>query len=72
MKLAGEQAAGFWNPRPPSLEAVLARLEGLSLKPEFALQRDVLGRHESLRRSLKNPISPPSPFCAIFTPKTGN
>ena len=70
MKLAGEQAAGFWNPRPPSLDAVLARLEGLSLKPEFALQRQLA--HESLRRSLKNPNSPPSPFFAIFTPKTGN
>ena len=48
MKLAGEQAAGFWNPRPPSLEAVLARLEGLSLKPEFSLQRQL-----ALARALK-------------------
>lgn len=41
MKLANEQAAGFWNPRPPMLDAVLARLERLSLKPEFALQREL-------------------------------
>lgn len=41
MKLANEQAAGFWNPRPPTLDAVLARLERLSLKPEFALQREL-------------------------------
>lgn len=48
MKLASEQAAGFWNQRPPSLDAVLARLEGLSLKPEFALQRQL-----ALTRALK-------------------
>ena len=41
MKLASEQATGFWAPRPPALNAVLARLESLSLKPEFALQREV-------------------------------
>jgi hypothetical protein len=41
MKLASDQAAGFWTPRPPSLDAVLARLEQLSLKPEFVLQRQL-------------------------------
>jgi hypothetical protein len=41
MKHASEQAAGFWNPRPPSLDAVLARLEALSLTPEFAVQRQL-------------------------------
>ena len=41
MQLASEQAAGFWNPRPPSLDSILVRLEGLSLKPEFALQREL-------------------------------
>jgi hypothetical protein len=41
MKLASEEAAGFLNPRPPSLDAILSRLELLSLKPEFALQREV-------------------------------
>lgn len=48
MKLASEQAAGFWNPRPPSLDAVIARLEALSLKPEFASQR-----YLALARALK-------------------
>ena len=28
MKLASDRAAGFWTPRPPTLEAVLARLGG--------------------------------------------
>lgn len=41
MKLASEQATGFWTPRPPALDAVLVRLESLSLKPEFALQREM-------------------------------
>jgi len=41
MKLASERAVGIWVPRPPSLEAVLERLELLSLRPEFALQREV-------------------------------
>ena len=49
MKLASEQAAGFWTPRPASLDAVLARLESLSLKPEFALQRQV-----ALARALRS------------------
>ncbi|GIW54199.1 MAG: hypothetical protein KatS3mg082_0603 [Nitrospiraceae bacterium] len=31
--------AGLWAPMKPSLEAVLARLEALSLEPEFAGQR---------------------------------
>lgn len=41
MKLASERGAGFQAPVPPSLEAVLARLESLSLRPEFAVQREV-------------------------------
>jgi hypothetical protein len=41
MKLASDQAAGIWTPRPPSLDAVLARLESLSRKPAFALQREI-------------------------------
>ena len=40
MKLASERTAGLWAPPPPSLEAVLARLEALSLRPDFALQRE--------------------------------
>lgn len=40
MKLGNDRAAGFWTPKPSSLDAVLGRLEFLSLKPEFALQRE--------------------------------
>lgn len=40
MKLASERAAGFWTPLSPSLEAVLARLDALTLRPGFALQRE--------------------------------
>ena len=38
MKLASETKAGLWIPIKPSLEAVLARLEALSLEPRFAAQ----------------------------------
>ena len=41
MKHASEQPAGFWAPRPPALDAVIARRESLSLKPEFTLQREI-------------------------------
>ena len=41
MRFANEDAVGFWNTRPPSLDAVIVRLEALSLKPEFAAQREV-------------------------------
>ncbi len=41
MKPASEQATGFWTPRPAPLDALLARLERLSLKPEFRMQREV-------------------------------
>ncbi|NJN69521.1 MAG: hypothetical protein HC801_04010, partial [Nitrospira sp.] len=41
MKLASDQAAGIWTPRPPSLNAVLGRLESLSRKPAFTLQREM-------------------------------
>ena len=40
MKLASERAAGFQAPVPPSLAAVISRLESLSLGPGFALQRE--------------------------------
>lgn len=53
MKLANERAAGCAAPVPPALETVLARLESLSLKPEFAVQREVaLAR--ALRPYLQN------------------
>ncbi len=38
MKLASETKAGLWIPIKPSLAAVLARLEALSLEPGFAAQ----------------------------------
>lgn len=41
MKLASEQLAGFWAPKPPSLDAVLARLDSLSRNPAFVLQREI-------------------------------
>ena len=41
MKRASEQNAGFWAPRPPALDGVLSRLERLSRKPEFGLQREM-------------------------------
>src|SRR5574341_501677 len=45
MKLASETTAGLWIPIKPALEAVLARLEGLSTEPGFAAQRQLaLGR----------------------------
>ncbi|HWF59673.1 MAG TPA: hypothetical protein VN666_05110 [Nitrospira sp.] len=41
MKHASEQAAGFWTPRPASLDGVLSRLDNLSRKPELMLQREL-------------------------------
>jgi hypothetical protein len=40
MKLANERAAGFQAPVPPTLEAVIGRLESLSLRPGFVVQRE--------------------------------
>ncbi|MCP9468779.1 MAG: hypothetical protein NNA31_02145 [Nitrospira sp.] len=48
MKLGSERAAGFFVPLPPSLAAVLARLDALSLKPGFSFQREL-----ALARALK-------------------
>lgn len=48
MKLGNEQAIGFWVSRLPALDAVLTRIDQLSLKPEFALQREV-----AIARALK-------------------
>ncbi len=45
MKLANERTAGLWVPMRPSLEAVLARLEALSLEPGFAGQRQAALEH---------------------------
>jgi hypothetical protein len=41
MKLASETTAGLGVPLAPSLEALLARLEALSLEPGFATQRQI-------------------------------
>jgi len=41
MKLASETTAGLDVPLPPALEALLVRLEELSLEPGFATQRQI-------------------------------
>jgi hypothetical protein len=41
MKLASEATAGLWVPLIPSLDALLARLESLSLEPALAAQRQI-------------------------------
>ncbi|THJ21963.1 MAG: hypothetical protein CAF45_010905 [Nitrospira sp. CG24E] len=41
MKLANETTVGLWVPLVPSLEALLARLESLSLEPRMAAERQV-------------------------------
>jgi len=58
MNLANEQAAGFFVPMPVSLETVLTRLDALSQKPEFALQRE-LGLARVLKPYLQDGISRP-------------
>ena len=56
MQLVNEHAVGFSVPRPLFLETVLARLEALSQKPEFALQRE-LGLTRALKPYLQDGIS---------------
>jgi hypothetical protein len=41
MKLASERTAGLWVPLSPSLDALLTRLESLSLEPGLAAQRQI-------------------------------
>ena len=41
MKLASETTAGFWVPVAPPLEALLVRLESLSLEPGFTAQSQI-------------------------------
>ncbi len=41
MKLASDATAGLWVPLVPSLDALLARLESLSLEPSVAAQRQI-------------------------------
>ena len=50
-----EQAVGFSVPRPRALETVLARIEALSQKPEFAMQRQ-LGLTRALKPYLQDDI----------------
>lgn len=49
VKLVHDQVREFYPPKPPTLEAVLNRLETLSLQAEFALQREL-----ALTRALKD------------------
>lgn len=44
MKLASEATAGLWMPLVPSLDALLARLESLSLEPGNVAQRQIAMR----------------------------
>ena len=50
-----EQAVGFSVPTPRALETVLARIEALSQKPEFAMQRQ-LGLTRALKPYLQDDI----------------
>ncbi len=61
MKPANE-SAGLWTVLPPEMEALLERLEGLSLRPGFAVQREL-----ALRRALRpylelGPTAPLAPL----------
>ena len=55
MKLASEATAGLWVPLVPSLDALLARLESLSLEPALAVQRQI-ARRLSLQPYLEGPM----------------
>jgi hypothetical protein len=55
MKLASDTTAGLWVPLVPSLDALLARLESLSLEPALAVQRQVAQRL-SLQPYLEGPM----------------
>jgi len=52
MKLADEGAIGIWVPLPASLESLIARLEALSLQPQFTVQREL-----ALSRALQGYLS---------------
>jgi len=55
MKLASEATAGLWVPLIPSLDALLARLESLSLEPGLAAQRQIALRL-ALQPYLEGPL----------------
>lgn len=48
MNRVSDKGMGFWVPRPQTLDAILARLDRLSLRPEFRVQRET-----ALARALK-------------------
>jgi len=61
MKLASETTAGLWVPLAPVLEALLARLESLSLEPGFAAQAQIalrLALHPYLESGAGGLLSP--------------
>jgi hypothetical protein len=61
MKLTNNGTTGLWIPLPPSLDAVVGRLETLSRAPLFTAQRDIaLGRalETYLSASPASPLAP--------------
>ena len=60
MKPENSRFRGFWAPAPPTLDAIIRRLETLSLGPQFVAQREVaLGR--ALRTYLSHSGASPLP-----------
>jgi hypothetical protein len=57
MKLADEGTIGVWVPLPVSLDSLISRLEALSLRPQFAVQRDL-----ALSRALQGYLSATVPL----------
>lgn len=72
MKLASETTAGLWAPLVPSLDALLARLESLSLAPEMAVQRQIALQLalqpylESGRGALLSPLPQETELAELF------
>ena len=61
MKPENSRLRGFWAPAPPTLDAIIRRLETLSLGPQFVAQREVaLGRalRTYLSHSGASPLTP--------------
>lgn len=54
MKLAHDRYSGRWVALPPAIAGLLARLEALSRRPEFLMQREV-----ALSRALRSYLSAP-------------
>jgi hypothetical protein len=72
MKLGSEATSGLWIPLVPSLEALLARLESLSLEPRAAGQRQIALRlalqpyFEGGTRALLSPLPQESELASLF------